>query len=116
MTERKQDPKVVTYILGLFHLDKLCPKCGGPMERKNLDRCNTCDFRFNLRIHLESIDTGIMSIRHRSGLRKPPTVHQIQKAPQPKNKPIKKKNKKNNKEKTRQENQVTDPINIQTKE
>lgn len=102
MTDNQRKNEIATLILGTFHLDKLCPKCGGPMERKNISSCDRCDLQLGVRVQLEMIETGCMSIRHKTGLSKKPIVHRTQ---QPKPKPAPKKTKVRKKKSTRKKSQ-----------
>lgn len=72
MPNRTENPEVVSHILGLYRLDKLCVKCGGPIEVENINTCNRCDYLLNLKAQLEMIETGVMGIRYKSGLGKTP--------------------------------------------
>ncbi len=101
MAEIPEDPKVVTHILGLFHLDKLCPKCNGPIERENVSSCNACNARLNLKVQLDFIETACMSIRHQTNLTHKPVVHAVKKPdPPPKKKTTRKKRKTTPRKKT----------------
>jgi len=98
MPNKPEKPEVVTHILGLFHLDKLCPKCQGPIEINNTVSCNACDLKLHLKVHIDFIETGCMNIRYCSGLGRKPILNQRQQQLQqaeskPKKKPAPKKRK-----------------------
>ncbi len=104
MANHQKENEIATYILGLFHLDKLCPKCGGPMEQKNISSCVRCDLQLGLKIQLEIIETGCMSIRQKSGLTNKPVVHNVR---QSKPKPVPKRMKVKKKKSARKKSQTS---------
>lgn len=65
---RKVNAEVKEKILNYFNLEKLCPKCGGPLEWQNEIHCEMCKLISTLRSQLVMIDTGVMQIRNRVGL------------------------------------------------
>lgn len=86
------EEKIGTYILKLFHLDKLCSECKGPIEIENGLKCNLCTLKKDLEVYLNIIETNCMSIRYTSGLgNRFATNRTKQVAKEAKQKPIQKK-------------------------
>lgn len=69
MTKAVRDENVVSTIMGHFRLDKLCPECNGPMERRNRVRCNWCSTKRHIATQVNAIETAAMSIGYDIGIR-----------------------------------------------
>lgn len=59
-------------ILSHFRRDKLCEKCGGPLEADREVTCWKCDIKVHARTQLDWIETGTMNLAYQLGVRKPP--------------------------------------------
>jgi hypothetical protein len=70
MQSQSEKQEIIDHILSLYRLDKLCSKCGGPLEIEHKSVCKKCDLLLNLKINLDMIDTCCMTIRYESGLGK----------------------------------------------
>lgn len=58
-----RDNSVIDYILSLYHLDRLCPKCKGPMEIENTVSCCACDLAIKTKVHIEMIQGACMRLQ-----------------------------------------------------
>lgn len=66
--EAEKNEQVVSHILGLYRLDKLCPKCNGPMEKLNTVHCEMCDLKMHLKVYVTMIETAAMNITYEAKL------------------------------------------------